>query len=159
MLSPASGMSSRGHRLDSTTDVILGLDPEGHQPRVIPMGFSHGVGAGSLEVEVKAIEGAEVWVTPSPARGDQSRDALGLGTAGPTALLGAAAQGLTGFCSLHPPFPFLPNQSPSHPQTCLASKIPLFSHFSSLLLMHPKMPSRISQDSSSVQAWSWQVRP
>lgn len=85
-----------GHRLDSTTNVILGLDPEGHQPRVIPMGFSHGVGAGSLEVEVKAIEGAEVWVTPCPARGNQGRDAVGLGTAGPTALLGAAAQGLAG---------------------------------------------------------------
>lgn len=85
-----------GHGLDSTTDVILGLDPEGHQPRVVPMGFGHGVGAGSLEVEVKAIEGAEVWVTPCPARGDQGRDAVGLGTAGPTALLGAAAQGLAG---------------------------------------------------------------
>uniref|UniRef100_A0A8U8BAZ7 Uncharacterized protein n=1 Tax=Geospiza parvula TaxID=87175 RepID=A0A8U8BAZ7_GEOPR len=96
MLSPASGMSSRGHRLDPTTDVILGLDPEGHQPRVIPMGFSHGVGAGSLEVKVKAIEGSEVWVTPCPACGNQGWDTAGLGTTGPTALLGAAVQGLAG---------------------------------------------------------------
>lgn len=85
-----------GHRLDPATDVILGLDPEGHQPRVIPMGFGHGVGAGSLEVKVKAIEGAEVWVTPCPACGDQGRDAAGLGTARPAALLGATAQGLAG---------------------------------------------------------------
>lgn len=87
-----------GHRLDPTMDVVLGLNPEGHQPRVIPMGFGHGVGAGSLEVKVKAIEGAEVWVTPCPACGDQGWDAAGLGTAGPAALLGAAVQGLAGVC-------------------------------------------------------------
>lgn len=85
-----------GHGLDPATDVILGLNPEGHQSRVTPMGFSHGVGAGSLEVKVKAIEGVEVGVTPCPARGDQGRDTAGLGTAGLAALLGAAVQGLAG---------------------------------------------------------------
>lgn len=85
-----------GHRLDPATDVILGLNPEGHQPRVIPMGFGHGVGASSLEVEVKAVECAEVWVTPCPARGDQGWDTAGFGTAGPATLLGPAVQGLAG---------------------------------------------------------------
>uniref|UniRef100_A0A8B9C690 Uncharacterized protein n=1 Tax=Anser brachyrhynchus TaxID=132585 RepID=A0A8B9C690_9AVES len=72
------GQVDVGDRFHPASDVVLGLHLEGHQLGVVPTGFSHGVGAGALEVEIAPVEGVVVGVTPTPAGGHQGWDTLGL---------------------------------------------------------------------------------
>uniref|UniRef100_A0A8C4U0K5 Uncharacterized protein n=1 Tax=Falco tinnunculus TaxID=100819 RepID=A0A8C4U0K5_FALTI len=90
------GQADIGDGFHPTTDVILALHLEGHQCGVVPAGFSHGVGAGALEVKIEPIEGAVVGVAPSPASVDLGWDTLDLAVLHLTPLLGPALKGFAG---------------------------------------------------------------
>jgi len=90
------GQAHVGDGFHPAADVVLALHLEGDQRGVAPAGFSHGVGAGALEVEIEPVEGVVVGISPTPAGGNQGGDTLVLAVLQLAPLLGPAPQGFAG---------------------------------------------------------------
>ena len=92
------GQADVGDGFHPIPDLILALHLERHQCGVVPTEPSHGVGAGALKVEITLVEGAVVGIPPSPARGHQGGDTLGLAVLQLAPLPRSAPEGFAGVC-------------------------------------------------------------